>query len=76
MNNANPSNDEPLSDEEIADLGCPPGMMSVDENDPESVATFVAGLNRRFDDIRSGRVKAIPIEEVFRKSREMYPDRE
>jgi hypothetical protein len=74
MNNTNPPNDDPLSDEEIADLGCPPGIMSVDEDDPESVAAFVAELNRRIEEIESGRVKKIPSEEVFRKLREKYQE--
>ena len=34
---------------------------------------FKSELNRRVEDIRSGKVKGIPFEEVDRRSREKYP---
>jgi hypothetical protein len=74
MNPSSPGDPERhlLTDEEIMDLDPPPGVPSVDEDDPESVRAMVDLLNRRIADIESGRVKGIPAEEVHRKLREKY----
>ncbi len=43
---------------------------SIDEEDAD--ALFVAELNRRMEEIASGKVQTIPSEEVHRKLREKY----
>jgi putative addiction module component (TIGR02574 family) len=41
---------------------------------PEEVReAWKAELRRRLDELRSGKVKGIPIEEMFERSREMHP---
>ena len=43
-------------------------------DEPEAVrAAWKAELRRRVDELRSGKVKGIPIEEMFERSREKYP---
>ena len=42
-------------------------------NDAEYDPAFVAELNRRIEDIQSGKVKGVPADEVFRRLREKYP---
>lgn len=69
-----PSKDDPLTDEEIAALPCPPGIMSVDDDDPESVKALIAELERRMANFESGRSKGIPAEEVFRELRRSMAD--
>ncbi len=39
------------------------------DDDPE----FLAMLNRRVEEIKSGKVKGVPADEVFRRLREKYP---
>jgi putative addiction module component (TIGR02574 family) len=44
------------------------------EEDPAEVrAAWVAEIRRRVEEIDSGKVVGIPIEDVFRKSRERHP---
>lgn len=51
-------------------------LVSLDgpEEDPEEVrAAWVAEIRRRVAEIESGKVVGVPIEEMFRKSRERHP---
>jgi putative addiction module component (TIGR02574 family) len=41
--------------------------------DVEKDPAFIADLNRRIEEIKSGKVQGIPAEEVFRRLREKYP---
>lgn len=43
---------------------------SIEEEDED--AEFVAELNRRMDEVASGKARTIPAEEVFRTLREKY----
>jgi len=44
-----------------------------EESDAEIQRLWKAELRRRVEEIKSGKVKAVPIEEMFRRSRERYP---
>jgi putative addiction module component (TIGR02574 family) len=51
-------------------------MESVEGGDPVSAeAAWTAEISRRIKDFDSGHVKGVPAAEVFRKLREMAPDR-
>ena len=45
-------------------------LETLDEDDED--AEFVADLNRRVEEIMSGKVQGIPAEEVHRQARERY----
>ncbi len=44
-----------------------------DGPDVEEDAAFLATLNRRIEEIETGKVQGVPAEEVFRRLREKYP---
>ncbi len=48
-------------------------LLSIDdEPDPDVTAAWDAEIKRRVDEIRSGQVKGIPVEEVFGQLRDKY----
>ena len=49
------------------------GLDEPEEDPAEVKAAWKAELQRRIEEIQSGKVVGIPMEEVFRRSREKYP---
>jgi putative addiction module component (TIGR02574 family) len=43
------------------------------ESDVEGDPEFIAVLHRRVEEIKSGKVRGVPADEVFRRLRERYP---
>jgi putative addiction module component (TIGR02574 family) len=59
----------PESDRELIAEAMSDSLRRDDDIDPE----FLAMLNRRIDDIESGRVVGIPADEVMEEARKRYP---
>lgn len=47
-------------------------LRSLNQPDPAIDATWAKEAQRRLDDLRSGRVKGVPADEVFAKARERF----
>lgn len=49
------------------------GLEEVTDDPQEVRSEWKAELRRRLDELRTGKVKGVPIEEMFERSREKYP---
>jgi len=49
------------------------GSLGPEKTDEDAEAAWIAELQRRFDDMQSGRVTGVPVEQVFAELRKKYP---